>query len=202
MTTLPRVLEWEGAVKVRSHATHAFCLSPLQFKRLNTASFPVQYSQSFYQDVVKCNNEHFNRCAYRQDTLVGAISARIDPNHPRRLYIMTLAVLAAYRGRGIGSQLLQSLLDYCESHPDIDDVILHVQTSNTDAIRFYTERFGFTQGERIENYYKRIDPPHCYVVYKKLKVARQDGNDEDVSESASETAAATVTDEESCSESR
>jgi ribosomal protein S18 acetylase RimI-like enzyme len=47
--------------------------------------------------------------------------------------------------------------------------MLHVQTSNTDAMKFYGEKFGFERGELVENYYKRIDPPHCYVLRKKLR---------------------------------
>lgn len=104
----------------------------------------------------------------------------------QRLYIMTLAVSAVHRGRGIGSNLLQSILEFCEqnrqsqktSNEDEDDstissaaiseIALHVQISNQDAIRFYTERFNFVQGERVDNYYRRIDPPHCYLLYKRL----------------------------------
>jgi N-alpha-acetyltransferase 50 len=96
---------------------------------------------------------------------------------------MTLAVLAAYRGRGIGSDLLQSVLDYCAQQQQqrsstsrdgavdaspIVEIALHVHVSNNDAIRFYTEKFGFVRGELVENYYRRIDPPHCYLLYKKL----------------------------------
>ena len=103
----------------------------------------------------------------------------------QRLYIMTLAVLAAYRGRGIGEQLIQSVLDYCDRVNEgkeadesnsknggaprrIDEIALHVQISNEDAIRFYTNKFGFKKGEMVENYYRRIDPPHCYILSKKL----------------------------------
>lgn len=46
--------------------------------------------------------------------------------------------------------------------------MLHVQTSNDDAIRFY-EQFGFEKGELVEGYYKRIDPPDCFVLRKKLR---------------------------------
>lgn len=106
----------------------------------------------------------------------------------QRLYIMTLAVLAAYRGRGIGEQLIQSVLDYCDrinqgkegddsntssngkggAPRRIDEIALHVQISNDDAIRFYTQKFGFKQGDMVKDYYRRIDPPHCYILSKKL----------------------------------
>jgi len=174
-------------------------------------SFPVTYNEGFYQDVVKRKNEHLNKFAYYNGFVVGAVCTRIeavkegadkfapyntenespepktvpvdDPNTKHRVYIMTLAVLAAYRGRGIGTQLIQSVLDYCDrvnqgKEPDdnkqkdvpkrIDEIALHVQISNEDAIRFYTSKFGFERGEMVENYYRRIDPPHCYILSKKL----------------------------------
>jgi N-alpha-acetyltransferase 50 len=152
------------------------------------ASFPIQYNEGFYQDVLKRNDEALNKFAYCNEFVVGALCARLEETEPgsgkRRLYIMTLAVLAAYRGRGIGSDLLQSVLDYCavqqqqqrsstsrdcavDASP-IVEIALHVHVSNNDAIRFYTEKFGFVRGELVENYYRRIDPPHCYLLYKKL----------------------------------
>ena len=95
-------------------------------------------------------------------------------NTNKRIYIMTLGVLAAYRGRQIGTQLIQSIFDHYESHKeneykDVTEMVLHVQISNDDAIKFYTTRFGFEKGEMVENYYRRIDPPHCYKLYKKLR---------------------------------
>ena len=87
---------------------------------------------------------------------------------------MTLATLAPYRNRGIGSALLTSLISYYESHASdpafstVDEIMLHVQPSNEDAIRFY-QQFGFERGELVEGYYKRIEPPDCYVLRKKLR---------------------------------
>lgn len=48
---------------------------------------------------------------------------------------------------------------------NIEEVYLHVQTSNTEALNFYA-RFGFTIKDTIKNYYKRIDPPDCHVLVK------------------------------------
>jgi ribosomal protein S18 acetylase RimI-like enzyme len=156
------------------------------------ACFPVQYQESYYKDVQDSKGDGLCKFAYWNGFVVGAACARIEPlnkddknkdkdnddnddNKKQRIYIMTLGVLAAYRGRTIGAQLIQSILDHFENHmmdPELKNVVeitLHVQISNDDAIKFYTEKFGFEKGDIIENYYRRIDPPHCYKLYKKLR---------------------------------
>jgi ribosomal protein S18 acetylase RimI-like enzyme len=154
-----------------------------QLRKVNLACFPVQYQEKYYKDVVERNNEGLCKYAFFSGYVVGAACARVESilnqkegeGDRQRLYIMTLGVLAAYRGRGIGTQLIQSILDHYEEHKDedvfknVEEISLHVQISNDDAIKFYTERFGFVKGDMVENYYRRIDPPHCYLLYKKLR---------------------------------
>ncbi len=160
---------------------------------INKTCLPIAYADSFYQDVVKSRNDNLNKFAYHNGFVVGAICTRIEPlpkdgegnstsTNGNRIYILTLGVLAAYRDRGIGQKLVQSVLDYYEQAvssssseegtppglKNVKEITLHVQISNHDAIKFYKEKFGFEQGEKLENYYKRIDPPHCYVLRKTL----------------------------------
>lgn len=92
-----------------------------------------------------------------------------DPNK-YSMYILTLGVLAAYRERGIGKQLINYVFDLIESSPlckDVVDVYVHVQSGNEDALRFY-DRYGFRVTEKLENYYKRIKPADCLVVRKEV----------------------------------
>jgi len=107
---------------------------------------------------------------YSTDILVGAICCRLEKekkgDHDSRLYIMTLGVLAPYRSCGIGTKLLTTTLEEADMDGGIEEVYLHVQTSNTDALDFY-KRFGFEQREKICNYYKRIEPPDCYVMVRR-----------------------------------
>ena len=147
-----------------------------QLRKVNMACFPISYNDTFYKDVVVRKNEGLNKFAYWNGFVVGAVCARREPiaDGRDRLYLMTLAVLAAYRGRQVGTKLIQSVLDYYQEMKDdelstVDEIALHVQISNDDAIKFYTARFGFFKGEMVENYYRRIDPPHCYLLYKKLR---------------------------------
>ncbi|KAG8077210.1 hypothetical protein GUJ93_ZPchr0007g3238 [Zizania palustris] len=104
--------------------------------------------------------------AYYSDICVGAIACRLEKTDGGAVcvYIMTLGVLAPYRGLGIGSKLLNHVLDLCEKQ-NVPEIYLHVQTNNDDAIAFY-KKFGFEITKTIEKYYKNITPPDCYVVTK------------------------------------
>ena len=132
----------------------------------------MKYPEKFYIEVVNQNDALLSKFAIWRGKIVGAICTRLSEgdqaDHGKELYIMTLAVLAAYRDRGIGSQLLQSILDGCQQR-GICMISLHVHILNEDAVRFYTDRFGFQKGELIKNYYRRLDPPHCYILTKQIE---------------------------------
>eukprot|EP00252_Welwitschia_mirabilis_P021472 TRINITY_DN5519_c0_g1_i4.p1 TRINITY_DN5519_c0_g1~~TRINITY_DN5519_c0_g1_i4.p1 ORF type:complete len:168 (+),score=18.22 TRINITY_DN5519_c0_g1_i4:207-710(+) len=138
----------------------------MQLKKLNTAIFPVRYNEKYYADALSSGD--FTKLAYYSDICVGAIACRLEKKEGGvRIYIMTLGVLAPYRGLGIGSKLLKHCLDLGFQDPSIVEIYLHVQTNNEEAISFY-QKFGFEIKETIKNYYSNIDPPDCYVLAKSL----------------------------------
>ncbi len=60
-----------------------------------------------------------------------------------------LAVVQVWRGRGVGTALLQALLEWAESNPAIEKVCLDVFATNLNAIRLY-EKLGFAEeGRRV-----------------------------------------------------
>jgi len=63
--------------------------------------------------------------------------------------------------------MLQHVIESAEKRPDLVEIYLHVQVSNEDALGFY-KRHDFAVVQRLENYYKRIEPPHCFVVARKV----------------------------------
>jgi len=152
-----------------------------QLKILNSSVFPVKYNDKFYSDLLIAGKEELTKLVYYCDVLVGAVCCRIDTkpagnengasSSGQRLYIMTLGVLAPYRRLGLGAKLLEYALSICAKRPEVEEIYLHVQVNNEQAINFY-KKFGFEIINTIQNYYKRIDPPDCFVLQKSLKVKK------------------------------
>jgi [ribosomal protein S18]-alanine N-acetyltransferase len=63
-----------------------------------------------------------------------------------------VAVTRAWRGRGIGQQLVDDVLRRADQR-GVREIFLEVRPSNTSARRLY-ERLGFTQVGRRRNYYQ------------------------------------------------
>ncbi|KAJ3332160.1 N-alpha-acetyltransferase 50 [Blyttiomyces sp. JEL0837] len=142
-------------------------------RSLNSVIFPIKYTEPFYRNVL--GSKELSRLAFYQGECVGAICCRKEPiseSHPLyRVYIMTLGVLAPYRRLRIGSLLVNAIIAACNEDLEIDHVCLHVQTTNTDAIRFY-RKLGFRIHERVDGYYKLnkgVEPPDAFFLRRDLK---------------------------------
>lgn len=73
------------------------------------------------------NIHHLRPCfvlAYYNDIVVGAVCCRIDLEVGRRLYIMTLGCLYPYRRLGIGTIMVQHVLNYVEKDGNFDSIYL------------------------------------------------------------------------------
>lgn len=131
-----------------------------QVKLLNAAVFPgVKYSKKIYDDLLTV--DEFAKMAFFDKIFVGAICCRFEPSaeadaKQRKLYMLSLGVLAPYRRRGVASALLDHILTHARQDKNIESIYLHVKTTNKDAIEFY-EAQGFKSGKVVDGYYANID---------------------------------------------
>ncbi|KAL3320948.1 N-alpha-acetyltransferase 50 [Cichlidogyrus casuarinus] len=136
-----------------------------QLRLVNQMVFPVQYSEAFYQDMLKPGK--YCRLAYFNDIIVGAVCYRFDniPNengeNVKKAYIMNLGCLSYYRRLGVGTKLLQHVINHCKELDNVKSIMLHVHTINDDALEFY-KRHGFKNVKTVPNYYVRIEPTDAY----------------------------------------
>lgn len=135
--------------------------------------------------------------AYLNDVVVGAICRREQTSSQKvpgssggqQLYIMTLGVFPAYQRLGIGTQLVNHVLEEAEKMAGVDSVSLHVwvlsafstqerqhtftnscvmkQVKNEAAAVFY-RRLGFEEVCTDPQYYKSIQPTAAYVFKKSI----------------------------------
>ena len=191
------------------------CASTLpSLKSLNAALFPVAYRDIFYAQCMAAGD--LTHGAFDGGELVGAVAVRLEARGEEEggadAYVMTVGVLAPYRGRGIGEKLwrregckaLAKVITFSPSsspsptqaptssptcctarqptptftratctsrcarerererdprtHPFFHALSHHPQTSNDEAIAFYT-RLGFEAGDVVRGYYRRLTPP-------------------------------------------
>ncbi|KAF3918100.1 hypothetical protein ABW21_db0208058 [Orbilia brochopaga] len=89
----------------------------------------------------------------------------------RKIYIMTLAVLAPYRSLSIGSHLVDYTLSTAAKDPliDADEAYAHVWIANEGAFEFYRKLgFDVSTGAVVRDYYRRLDPRDAKVVSRKI----------------------------------
>ncbi|CAK75230.1 unnamed protein product (macronuclear) [Paramecium tetraurelia] len=90
-----------------------------------------------------------------------------DQDEVKTAYIMTFGVLDAYRRLGFGSQLLYELINRINSYKEIRRIYLHIWSNNDVGFQFYLSH-GFEKTKYMKNYYTNIEPPHCYILTKRL----------------------------------
>ena len=91
---------------------------------------------------------------------------------------LAVSVRENWRGQGIGTAMLQALLDWAEANPLIEKIGLSVFANNVDAIRLY-ERLGFVEegrqpremklgpGEYVDNILMyRLTRPACIPAWE------------------------------------
>eukprot|EP00428_Durinskia_dybowskii_P084850 CAMPEP_0170438802 /NCGR_PEP_ID=MMETSP0117_2-20130122/45439_1 /TAXON_ID=400756 /ORGANISM="Durinskia baltica, Strain CSIRO CS-38" /LENGTH=163 /DNA_ID=CAMNT_0010699069 /DNA_START=32 /DNA_END=523 /DNA_ORIENTATION=- len=140
-----------------------------QLKVVNLNTLPVKYSEKFYRELIDNYTTEYMKYCIWNGFVVGAVCARVEgrDTDDSKLYIMTINVLAAYRRRGIASQLLKYILDKAKLDPTIKEVYLHVQVGNDEAKQFYMSH-GFEDHGIIKDYYKRIEPADCFILKMQL----------------------------------
>ncbi len=84
--------------------------------------------------------------------LIGNVSFEVGPF--RRIAhrgTFGIAVVKEWRGRGVGTALLQALLKWAESSPVVEKVCLEVFAANSRAIALYTKLGFVEEGRRIKD---------------------------------------------------
>ena len=148
---------------------------------VNAILLPVRYQDNFYHNVADPTRyaSLFNRVILDEDSkVVGGIVGRLEESpfasSPTQLavYVQSLALSSPYRGSGLMSATLRSIISTIEALNASDSfgsimtsLYCHVWTESDDALRWY-EANGFRRDapEPLANYYFKLQPNTAWVV--------------------------------------
>lgn len=114
-----------------------------------------EHAHSFVAVVCDNDTEH----------VVGNIALRTKTN-PRRRHIgnFVIAVSESHQGQGVGSQLIQTILDLADNWLNLKRVELTVYTDNKKAIALY-QKFGFViEGEHQKFAFRHGEFVNAYTM--------------------------------------
>lgn len=162
---------------------------------VNLASLPENYWYGFYKEFVEKWGEAFlvaevdgrivgyamSRIEYHRDPVLLGLQNELDDkskpgfiqdllsrvlSEPQKVgHLVSIAVLAPYRNRGIGSRLLAESIKIVRDIYGAVSMYLEVRVSNIVAINLY-EKFGFKKVRIARSYYS--DGEDAYIMVKRL----------------------------------
>ena len=117
-----------------------------QISQVEDQSFETPWQTDFFND---CLEEGYCCRVLEQDGVIQAYA--VMSLQARIAHVLNLCVRAESRGRGLGHQLLQTLLDLAREER-AGAVLLEVRASNELALQLY-RKIGFRQVDVRKNYY-------------------------------------------------
>ena len=113
--------------------------------------FEPGYLDSFYK-----NNDRLIYVAEDEGKVIGFISV-INKKELQTIYLDDYCVKDSYRGKGIGSKLLNMSFTFAKQQ-GYDQVITHVESANTESIEFYRKKgFKLVQEQDHRLLIRRVD---------------------------------------------
>jgi len=125
--------------------------------RIERQSFREEYPRGVFLVFLENNPDTFLVAEY-SGKIIGYVMGYLRPDLEG--HIMSIAVDPAYRGNGVGSALLEEVIERLIKK-GARYIGLEVRVSNEGAIKLY-ERFGFRKIKRIVGYY--LDGEDAYYM--------------------------------------
>lgn len=136
-------------------------------QKLNLGVLPVQPPSFCYRRAERDANR-LSWAAVADGVLQGAAIAELELQRDgeRLVQLRTLVVASQCRRQGVGKTLVLKVIEQAK-RLDVTAVRLHVHAGNEDGLAFY-RAIGFQELERIDNYYRRLEPPTAFVMQYSL----------------------------------
>lgn len=129
-------------------------------KKVNEENLPENYTYDFYRYYLLF---YPGLCYVAEENarIVGYVLSKLSSlEETAMVHITSICVSKEFRNRGIGTALMQSVINCIQERYKGDDEMmetcrlsLYVRVSNKEAIGFYEHKFGFRKLYMQDNYY-------------------------------------------------
>ncbi|AET38108.1 peptide alpha-N-acetyltransferase subunit NAT5 Ecym_2375 [Eremothecium cymbalariae DBVPG len=144
---------------------------------VNSAS-PIPHSDSFFNELFesKCETKpatFISQLAYYGEIAVGCVKAKLITDKISKtelpgVHIETLDVLKAYRGKGVGSKLLEYVENRCKQYHQ-SELYTYVPSNNEGAVEWYLKHGFKLNNDRVQGYYEETaESLDAYLLMKRL----------------------------------
>ena len=132
-----------------------------QVHKINQESLEISFR--FYYEIFHKTEPDLFLVAEYEEEIVGFILVKDGENfgEAHTAIIYAIAVSPDYRSRGIGTQLINAILNALHQR-EIKKLFLHVRVGNEGAIKFY-QALGFTKIQEIKEFYSWGEDAHRMV---------------------------------------
>lgn len=126
----------------------------IEWMRKNNETYDITYSldsQVFYQRFIEyyvTDNECFI-IIKKENNIVGVFKGRLDLEDKEELFIWYFTIDRKFRGKGLGSEIIERIIEYFESRYSISVTKVGIVEDNRGALNFWKSiRFTFLRSAK------------------------------------------------------
>jgi len=110
-----------------------------------TLQLPFPSAEMWRKRLAEPPEGFYSLVACVEGEVVGQCGLHTSPNRPRRRHAAEIGMMVRddWQGKGVGTALLQALIDLADKWVNVSRLELEVFTDNEPAIKLY-QKFGFT----------------------------------------------------------
>jgi len=112
----------------------------------------------------------------KNDEVVGQLSLNTFLNHPRRKHVgqIGMAVRDDWQGKGVGTALMEAVIDLADNWLNLTRLELEVFVDNTPAIKLY-EKWDFkTEGTLVDYAFRGGEYVDTYIMARLRRQSQKD----------------------------
>jgi L-phenylalanine/L-methionine N-acetyltransferase len=121
-----------------------------------TLQIPLPSAEMWRQRLTEPPEGLYSLVACVDNEVVGQCGLHTFPNRPRRRHVgqIGMAVRDDWQGKGVGTALMQAMIDLADKWLNLSRLELEVYTDNEPAVRLY-QKFGFKiEGTAVQHAFR------------------------------------------------